>query len=78
MMGDLSKAPSRIANLRDNLSAAPERAGVDRVIVTFQCPFRRFVSRSFLSRIFGRRLACEMVMVGDDFRFGAKRAISTP
>ena len=74
LMGDLSKAPSRIANLRDNLSAL-ERAGVERVIVKhFNAHFAGLSPEAFIKDILVDGLHVKWVMVGDDFRFGAKRA----
>ncbi|MBC3875746.1 bifunctional riboflavin kinase/FAD synthetase [Undibacterium flavidum] len=74
MLGDLSKAPSRIANLRDNLSAL-DQAGIDRVIVEhFNAHFAAFSPEEFIQKILVDGLHVKLVMVGDDFRFGAKRA----
>ncbi|MBC3831907.1 bifunctional riboflavin kinase/FAD synthetase [Undibacterium amnicola] len=74
MLGDLSKAPSRIANLRDNLSAL-DQAGIDRVIVEhFNAHFAALSPEEFIQKILVNGLHVKLVMVGDDFRFGAKRA----
>lgn len=74
MLGDLSKAPSRIANLRDNLSAL-DLAGIDRVIVEhFNAHFAALSPEEFIQKILVDGLHVKLVMVGDDFRFGAKRA----
>jgi len=74
MLGDLSKAPSRIANLRDNLSAL-DQAGIDRVIVEhFNAHFAALSPEEFIQKILVEGLHVKLVMVGDDFRFGAKRA----
>nr|WP_315469349.1 bifunctional riboflavin kinase/FAD synthetase [uncultured Undibacterium sp.] len=73
-LGDLSKAPSRIANLRDNLSAL-DQAGIDRVIVEhFNAHFAALSPEEFIQKILVDGLHVKLVMVGDDFRFGAKRA----
>jgi riboflavin kinase/FMN adenylyltransferase len=73
-LGDLSKAPSRIANLRDNLSAL-DQAGIDRVIVEhFNAHFAALSPEEFIQKILVGGLHVKLVMVGDDFRFGAKRA----
>lgn len=74
MLGDLSKTPSRIANLRDNLSAL-DQAGIDRVIVEhFNAHFAALSPEEFIQKILVDGLHVKLVMVGDDFRFGAKRA----
>ncbi|MBR7799221.1 bifunctional riboflavin kinase/FAD synthetase [Undibacterium fentianense] len=73
-LGDLSKAPTRIANLRDNLSAL-DLAGIDRVIVEhFNAHFAALSPEEFIKNILVDGLHVKLVMVGDDFRFGAKRA----
>jgi riboflavin kinase/FMN adenylyltransferase len=74
MLGDSSKAPTRIANLRDNLSAL-DQAGIDRVIVEhFNAHFAALSPEEFIQKILVDGLHVKLVMVGDDFRFGAKRA----
>lgn len=74
MLGDLSKAPTRIANLRDNLSAL-NQAGIDRVIVEhFNAHFAALSPEDFIQKILVAGMHVKLVMVGDDFRFGAKRA----
>lgn len=67
-------APSRIATLRDKLSEL-ERCGVDQVVILrFD---RHFASQSpddFINKVLVQGLNARYVLVGDDFRFGAKRA----
>lgn len=73
-MGDLSKAPPRIANLRDKLQAL-ENNGVDRVIVEHFCD--HFAGQSpqiFVEKVLVEGLHVKWLMVGDDFCYGAKRA----
>lgn len=70
---DLSKAPARIANLRDKLGDL-ERAGIDRVIVEhFNEHFASQSPQDFIERVLVDGLHVKWLMVGDDFRFGAKR-----
>ena len=67
-------APARIATLRDKLLEL-ERCGVDQVVVL---PFdARLASQSpqaFIEEVLVQGLGVRYVLVGDDFRFGAKRA----
>ena len=67
-------APARIATLRDKLTEL-ERCGVQQVVVL---PFdARLASQSpqaFIDDVLIRGLGVRYVLVGDDFRFGAKRA----
>ena len=72
--GDLSKAPTRIANLRDKLQAL-DNAGVDRVIVEhFNAHFASMSPEEFVERVLVHGLHVKWLMVGEDFRYGAKRA----
>jgi riboflavin kinase/FMN adenylyltransferase len=73
-MGDLSRAPARIANLRDKLEAL-EHAGIDRVIVEhFNEHFAAMSPDEFTERVLVQGLHVKWLMVGDDFCYGAKRA----
>jgi riboflavin kinase/FMN adenylyltransferase len=71
---DLSKAPARIANLRDKLESL-EQAGVDRVIVEhFNESFAGLTPQAFTQRVLVDGLHVKWLMVGDDFCYGARRA----
>ena len=70
LAGDESRAPRRIANLRDKLTAL-EAAGVDRVIVEH---FASLSPEAFIRDVLVEGLHVKWLIVGDDFRFGAKRA----
>ncbi|CDG81833.1 riboflavin biosynthesis protein RibF [Janthinobacterium agaricidamnosum NBRC 102515 = DSM 9628] len=72
--GDLSKAPPRIANLRDKLQSLSE-AGIDRVIVEhFSAQFAALSPQEFTEKVLVDGLHVKWLMVGDDFCYGAKRA----
>ncbi|KQQ87967.1 bifunctional riboflavin kinase/FAD synthetase [Massilia sp. Leaf139] len=72
--GDLSRAPARIANLRDKLEDLAQ-AGIDRVIVEhFNEQFASISPQDFIERVLVDGLHVKWLMVGDDFCFGAKRA----
>ncbi|THC45878.1 bifunctional riboflavin kinase/FAD synthetase [Massilia sp. Mn16-1_5] len=72
--GDLSRAPARIANLRDKLEDLA-LAGIDRVIVEhFNEQFASISPEDFIARVLVDGLHVKWLMVGDDFCFGAKRA----
>jgi len=73
-MGDMGKAPPRIANLRDKLQAL-ENNGVDRVIVEHFCDaFASQSPQTFVEQVLVEGLHVKWLMVGDDFCYGAKRA----
>ena len=67
-------APPRIATLRDKLTELAA-CGIDQVVVL---PFdARLASQSpeaFISDVLVKGLGAKYILVGDDFRFGAKRA----
>jgi riboflavin kinase/FMN adenylyltransferase len=72
--GDMSKAPARIANLRDKLESLGN-AGVDRVIVEhFNEHFASMSPEQFTERVLVEGLHVKWLMVGDDFCYGARRA----
>ena len=73
MAGDLSRAPARIANLRDKLQSLAA-AGVDRVIVEhFNARFAALSPQAFIKELLVDGLQVKWLIVGDDFCFGAKR-----
>ena len=72
--GDLTRAPRRIANLRDKLQSLAN-AGIDRVIVEhFNAHFASITPEEFTQRVLVDGLHVKWLMVGDDFCYGAKRA----
>ncbi|MEK8047956.1 bifunctional riboflavin kinase/FAD synthetase [Ideonella margarita] len=67
-------APLRIATLRDKLQEL-ERCGVDDVVLMrFDDKFAGLSPEDFIRRVLVQQLRARYVLVGDDFRFGAKRA----
>ncbi len=71
---DPSRAPARIANLRDKLESL-DAAGIDKVIVEhFNMQFASLTPQQFTKDILVDGLHVKWLMVGDDFCYGAKRA----
>jgi riboflavin kinase/FMN adenylyltransferase len=67
-------APARIATLRDKLEEL-QRCGIDQVIVLrFDEHLASLSPQAFIDDVLLRGLGARYVLVGDDFRFGAKRA----
>jgi riboflavin kinase/FMN adenylyltransferase len=67
-------APARIATLRDKLSEL-ERCGIDQtVVLRFDRAFASQAPQAFIDDVLVRGLGTRYVLVGDDFRFGARRA----
>ena len=74
LLGHETLAPHRVANLRDKLQAL-EAAGIDRVIVEhFNARFAAMSPEDFVRKLLVDGLHVKWLIVGDDFRFGAKRA----
>ncbi|HCE10386.1 MAG TPA: bifunctional riboflavin kinase/FAD synthetase [Oxalobacteraceae bacterium] len=74
LAGDLSRAPTRIANLRDKLQSLKD-AGIDRVIVEhFNAHFAAMSPQDFVEKVLVQGLHAKWLMVGNDFCYGAKRA----
>ena len=67
-------APARIATLRDKLTEL-ERCGVQQtVVLPFDARLAAQSPQAFINEVLVRGLGVRYVLVGDDFRFGAKRA----
>ena len=72
--GDITRAPARIANLRDKLQSLAG-AGVDRVIVEhFNAQFAALSPQDFVEQVLVAGLHVKWLLVGEDFCYGAKRA----
>lgn len=68
------RAPTRLTSLREKLELLAGQ-GVERVhICRFNYAFAQTTPDEFIERIIARGLAARWVLVGDDFRFGARRA----
>ena len=67
-------APARIATLRDKLTELA-RCGVDQcVIMPFDARLSSMQPEAFVDDVLLAQLGTRYLLVGDDFRFGAKRA----
>jgi riboflavin kinase/FMN adenylyltransferase len=74
LAGKPDLAPARIATLRDKLSEL-ERCGIDQtVVLRFDQRFASQSPQAFIDDVLVEGLGTKYVLVGDDFRFGAKRA----
>jgi len=73
LAGKPELAPARIATLRDKLSEL-ERCGIDQVIVLrFDAALAALSAQAFIDQVLMQGLGARYILVGDDFRFGAKR-----
>ena len=74
LAGAPQRAPTRIATLRDKLVEL-ERCGVDQtVVLRFDRALASMTPQAFEAEVLQRGLNARYVLVGDDFRYGARRA----
>jgi riboflavin kinase/FMN adenylyltransferase len=67
-------APARITHLRDKL-AELERCGIDQcVVLRFDAQLAALSAHDFIEHVLVKGLGVKYVLVGDDFKFGAKRS----
>ncbi len=67
-------APARIATLRDKLSDLAH-CGVDQtVVLPFDARLASQSPQTFIDQVLVKGLGARYILVGDDFRFGARRA----
>jgi riboflavin kinase/FMN adenylyltransferase len=68
------RAPARVANIRDKIEALAAN-GVERVFIQhFSRRFASLAPEQFVSEVLVAGLETRCLLVGDDFRFGARRA----
>ena len=68
------RAPARIATLRDKL-AELKACGIDQcVIMPFNAGLAALSPEAFVQEVLVQGLGVRYVLIGDDFRYGAKRA----
>jgi riboflavin kinase / FMN adenylyltransferase len=73
-MGQPGNAPARVATLRDKL-AELERCGIEQtVVLPFDEALASHTPAAFVENVLVAGFGARYVLVGDDFRFGAKRA----
>ena len=68
------QAPARLSSLREKAECL-QRLGIDRFhVFRFDRAFSSLTAEAFIEQVLGRTLQAHYVLVGDDFRYGAKRA----
>ena len=67
-------APTRISTLRDTVCALADCGVARLVVLRFDEALSGLSPQDFITRILVQGLGARLVMVGDDFRFGARRA----
>ncbi|MGK2953704.1 MAG: bifunctional riboflavin kinase/FAD synthetase [Thiobacillus sp.] len=67
------QAPARLSSLREKAECL-QRMGIDRLhVFRFDRAFSALTAEAFIEQVLGRTLQAHYVLVGDDFRYGAKR-----
>ena len=67
-------APARLSNLREKLEYF-EQSGIERVFVcAFNQRFSQISAHRYMQDILRNKMNVKTILVGEDFRFGAKRA----
>lgn len=68
------QAPARLSSLREKAECL-QRTGIDRLhVFRFDRAFSALTAEAFIEQVLGTTLQARYVLVGDDFRYGAKRA----
>ena len=68
------QAPARLSSLREKAEHL-QRLGIDRLhVFRFDRTFASLTAEAFIEQVLGTTLQAQYVLVGDDFRYGAKRA----
>lgn len=68
------QAPARLSSLREKAECL-QRLGIARLhVFRFDRAFSALSADAFIEQVLGRTLAARYVLVGDDFRYGARRA----
>jgi riboflavin kinase/FMN adenylyltransferase len=67
------QAPARLSSLREKAECL-QRTGIDRLhVFRFDRAFSALSAEAFIEKVLGHTLQARYVLVGDDFRYGAKR-----
>ena len=67
------QAPARLSSLREKAECL-QRMGIDRLhVFRFDRAFSALSAEAFIGQVLGTTLQAHYVLVGDDFRYGAKR-----
>ena len=71
---DPANAPTRLATLREKLELLAESGVAIAMVARFNAAFAKLSADAFVEDVLLRALRVRHVMIGDDFRYGAKRA----
>jgi riboflavin kinase/FMN adenylyltransferase len=68
------QAPARLTSLREKLGLLREQGAQRVYVLRFDYRFAQLSAEAFVTRVLVRGLDVKWLLVGDDFRFGARRA----
>lgn len=69
-----AQAPARLSSLREKTECL-QRQGIDRLhVLRFDHALSALTPHAFIEQVLGTTLQAKYVLVGDDFRYGARRA----
>jgi riboflavin kinase/FMN adenylyltransferase len=71
---DPKNAPTRLATLREKLELLADCGVALTMVARFDASFAGLSADAFVERVLVRSLRARHIMIGDDFRYGAKRA----
>lgn len=71
---DPKNAPTRLATLREKLELLADCGVEVAVVARFNAAFAGLSADAFVEQVIVRTLRARLIMIGDDFRYGAKRA----
>jgi riboflavin kinase/FMN adenylyltransferase len=71
---DPANAPTRLATLREKLELLADHGVAIAMVARFNAAFAKLSADAFVDDVLVKALRVRHVMIGDDFRYGAKRA----
>lgn len=71
---DPANAPTRLATLREKLELLADHGVAITMVARFNAAFASLTADAFVEQVLVRALRVRHLMIGDDFRYGAKRA----
>jgi riboflavin kinase/FMN adenylyltransferase len=68
------QAPTRLTSLREKLELLSAHGIVTAYVMRFDYRFAQIAAEDFVERILARGMGVRYLLIGDDFRFGARRS----
>ena len=71
---DSKNAPTRLASFREKMELLAEHGVQITMVARFNAAFARLSADAFVENVLVKALRARHIMIGDDFRYGARRA----